>query len=105
MIETALTLSPEQRAAVDDVLRRHCAIRGWELHAVNVRTNHVHVVLVAHGVPPKKVREELKNWATRTLKVSDASGRTKWWTDGGDVTFLFSEAALAEKIEYVLNGQ
>ena len=105
MTESPCTLEPEQRAAVDAVVRRHCELRGWRLHALNVRTNHVHVVVAAGDAAPKRVREELKSWATRTLKAADRTGRTKWWTAGGDITFLFDDAVLAEKIRYVLTEQ
>ncbi|QDT16489.1 transposase [Alienimonas californiensis] len=105
MTEDACLLDLNQRAAVDAVIRRHCVLRGWTLHALNVRTNHVHVVVASGEASPKRVREELKSWSTRTLKKVSGSGREKWWTAGGDIAFLFSDAALAEKIEYVLHGQ
>src|SRR5215208_5502449 len=44
MTEDAIVLSPQQRLAVEETIREHCRIRGWTLHAVNCRTNHVHVV-------------------------------------------------------------
>ena len=68
MTEPALTLSAPQRVAVEEVIRRHCDLRGWTLHAANVRTTHVHVVVTAPEYHPKKVREEFKSWGTRTLK-------------------------------------
>ena len=105
MTENPCELSRPQRAAVEAVVRRHCEIQGWRLYAVNARSNHVHAVVVAPDVPPKKVREELKSWATRTLKRDDETGRRRWWSDGGDVTFLFTDAAVTEKVDYVLNRQ
>lgn len=45
MAEPAITLDPQQRELVDDTIRCHCEIRHWSLHALNVRTNHVHVVI------------------------------------------------------------
>src|SRR5437899_7489315 len=43
MTEPALTLDLEQRRIVEDTIAAHCRIRGWHLHAVNERCQHVHV--------------------------------------------------------------
>src|SRR5437588_12540813 len=43
MAETLVTLAPEQRDLVEQTIRDHCRIRGWTPHAVNARTNHIHV--------------------------------------------------------------
>src|SRR5438132_13512735 len=47
MVEGPVLLTPEQRALVEKTIIDHCRIRGWRLHAVNARTNHVHVVVSA----------------------------------------------------------
>lgn len=44
-----VTLSAADRATVEAACREHCDHRGWRLHAVNARTNHVHVVVVSGG--------------------------------------------------------
>ena len=70
----------------------HCTIRNWQLHAVNARTNHVHVVVTADR-DPDEVMNQLKAWCSR--KLSDAAGltatvaakkagRRHWFTEGGD---------------------
>src|SRR5260370_8654793 len=70
-------LTPEQRTIVDAVVVDHCRIRKWLLHARNVRTNHVHVVVTA-PVDPKVVREQLKAWASRRLsEQAGLRGATK----------------------------
>src|SRR5688500_1261457 len=40
-------LTDRQRALVDAALVNECRAQGWQLHAHNVRTNHVHVVVSA----------------------------------------------------------
>src|SRR5262247_2784418 len=45
MTEDACRLDPEQRKMVELTIADHCRIRGWELHARNCRSNHVHVVV------------------------------------------------------------
>ncbi|MCA8913231.1 MAG: transposase [Planctomycetes bacterium] len=43
----AVLLSPAMREIVEEVVREVCEYRKWRLLAVNVRSNHVHVVVGA----------------------------------------------------------
>jgi len=111
MRETACTLNPEQRRLVEDTIAAHCRIRGWTLHAVNCRTNHVHVVVAADR-DPNEIREQFKAWCTRKLKEwqrvhapPEEPIRTKWWTERGSDRFLNDEESLEDAIHYVLEGQ
>src|SRR3954470_6743642 len=45
LTEPPLFLEPGQRQVVESTIAEHCRIRGWHLHAVAGRTNHVHVVV------------------------------------------------------------
>src|SRR4051794_9632650 len=47
MAEDACLLDPEQRCLVEQTIADHRRIRGWDLHVVNCRTNHLHVVVAA----------------------------------------------------------
>jgi hypothetical protein len=67
MTEDACSLDNEQRKLVETTIADHCRIRGWYLHTVNCRTNHVHVVVTASR-DPDEVREQFKAWCTRKLK-------------------------------------
>lgn len=71
LVETAVVLTAEQRALVEQTIRDHCRVRGWLLHAVNARTNHVHVVVTADRAPDE-VMNQFKAWCSREL--SDAAG-------------------------------
>ncbi len=102
--EAAVVLSPAQREIVGAVIREHAARREWTLHAVNVRTNHVHVVVTAPGYAPKLVGEQLRGWGTRRLRATDPD-RRNWWTEGGSAQLLFTEEDLAEAVHYVLDAQ
>src|SRR5262249_35260162 len=44
MKEPAFRLSAGDRQIVEGTIRDHCRVRTWHLHAVNVCSNHVHVV-------------------------------------------------------------
>lgn len=67
MTEDACRFDGEQRDVVEQQIAETCNVRGWELHAVNCRSNHVHVVVTADQAP-KIVRNQLKAWCTRRLK-------------------------------------
>src|SRR5215218_3166116 len=80
LAEPALILDPDQRRLVEQTITDHCAIRGWVLHAVNCRSNHVHVVVSAPGRPIGQPREQFKYWCTRRLKAASGTTRERWWT-------------------------
>lgn len=108
MAESAVLLSDEQRAIVRKTINDHCQIRGWQLHAVNVLENHVHVVVTADR-DWEIVRDQFKAWCSRRLsdaaclteKVAKSAGRRHWFTEGGDCEFIDSEEYLANCIVYV----
>jgi hypothetical protein len=58
-----------QRGIVDGAIRAVVVHRRWTLHALNVRTNHAHVVVTAVQTP-ERVMNTLKSWATRRLRES-----------------------------------
>jgi REP element-mobilizing transposase RayT len=82
-----------------------CALRGWTLHVVNCRTNHVHVVVTADVSDPEKIRIDLKAWATRALKRKFDSNRENWWAERGSIRYLNTDADLEGATVYVGDGQ
>ncbi len=129
MTEDACILDDEQRRLVEKTITDHCRIRGWELHAVNCRTNHVHVVVSANR-DPKEVRDQFKAWGTRKLKeleryrrsiatlarraseglegapvIVDSPIRENWWTERGSQRWIGDEESLEAAIRYVVDGQ
>ncbi len=98
-----VTLTLEQRALVERTIRKHCEIRGWTLHAVNVRTNHVHVVVTA-PVAPEKVMGEFKAWCARRLNEL-ASAKQEWWTRHGSTKWINDTSYLENAITYTVEGQ
>ena len=73
MTEAVCILTDEQRRVVEKTIADHCRIRGWHLHVVNCRTNHVHVVVTA-PLAPEEVRDQFKAWCTRKLKELQPQG-------------------------------
>src|SRR5262245_1979149 len=63
--------------------------RGWNVLAVHVRTNHVHVVVTADG-DPGRIMSDMKGRASRELLQAgfDYSDR-KRWTRHGSTKHLF----------------
>src|SRR5690349_466125 len=55
MVGGGRTLSEEEREVVLGAIEDHCRVRGWDLVAVNVRTNHVHCVVRAAEYRPEIV--------------------------------------------------
>lgn len=110
--EEPCLLTDEERSLVEATITRHCEIRGWHLHAVNCRTNHVHVVVTA-PVSPATVMEQFKAWATRKLKerqrlvlgLPDNSVRLNWWTEDGSKRYLNNQVSLDGAVLYVRDGQ
>jgi len=125
MTNDACLLDVEQRRLIEATITDHCRIRGWQLHAVNCRTNHVHVIVSANR-DPKKVRDQFKAWGARKLNeleyrrrksakvahraidraaTDDQSLRTKWWTERGSRRWIGDDKSLEAAIRYVRDGQ
>jgi REP element-mobilizing transposase RayT len=115
---------------VERQIAETCRMRGWHLHAVNCRSNHVHVVVSTGETRPKKIRGDLKAWATRCLKqhansflnrtcgivtrsVSEGlmvqsrvdAVRENWWAERGSIRYIYDESSLEAAIQYVVEGQ
>lgn len=112
MVEDVVFLTPEQRGIVEATVRKHCEIRQWTLHALNARTNHVHVVVTANR-DPEDVMEQFTAWCSRKLsdhaglteKVAKKAGRRHWFTESGDKEVIEDEQYLQNAIRYVLELQ
>jgi len=104
MKEPEFRLSAADRRTVEATIRAHCRVRTWDLHAVNARSNHVHVVVTAAGYPPQTVRDQFKAWCTRRLKAAGAT-RTRFWTEGGSCRWINREDDLGDAVRYVIEAQ
>ncbi len=112
MADSEVVLTVGQRALVEDTIRAHCQIRKWQLHAVNSRTNHIHVVVSADR-NPEEVMSQLKAQCSRrlsdqaglTMQVAIKVGRRRRFTEGGGNELIHDEEYLQNAIKYVLDGQ
>ena len=98
-------LTTLMRECVSTAIAAGCAHRGWALHAQNVRTNHVHLV-VSGNEAPERIMTSLKAYATRDLvRANLVRPRARVWTRHGSTRYVWDEEALGVVVEYVLNGQ
>ena len=112
LVESPVVLTDGQRQVVEQTVRDHCQIRGWMLHALNVRSNHVHVVVTADR-RPEEVLNQFKAWCSRKLSddagltatVAKKAGRRRWWTEHGSTKWIFDEKYLEEAVQYVVERQ
>lgn len=99
-------LDADARAVVRAAIESVCERRGWTLHALNVRSNHVHVVAACPRYAPERVMQQLKSWSTRAL--SDAGhikAEQQPWTRHGSTRYLWDADAVALAFQYVLEFQ
>jgi REP element-mobilizing transposase RayT len=105
MNEAPVVLDATQREKVEEVCRRHAEIRGWQLHAISARSNHVHLAVTADA-DPQKVRDQFKANATRVIRdLPDPIRNEKVWTRGGDIELLDSEEDLEQVVVYITQAQ
>ena len=114
MAENACRLDPEQRRAVEEQTAETCRLRNWKLHAINCRSNHVHVVVSAAD-HPKEVRRQIKAWCSRRLKALETARlaaarksmpiREHWWAERGSGRYINDLESLEAAILYVRDGQ
>ncbi len=99
------SLDPPRRQVTLQAIREIAGRKGWVLHAVHVRSNHVHAVVTAVG-PPERVMNDLKTAVSRRLNKAFPSeqDRTRW-TRHGSTRYLWTEEAVRQKVHYVLNEQ
>jgi hypothetical protein len=100
-----VAFSPDQREAVDESIRTTCRLHEWPVMALNVRTNHVHIVLGGEEFEPGLL-VVLKKEATKTLRsLSLVAADAPVWSRGGSRRILVGERSIDTAVDYVLNRQ
>ena len=101
-----VTLDASQRQSVELAIRETCTIRHWHLHALNVRTNHIHAVVSIGPIRPERTLISFKANSTRQMRA-DGCWRNEHspWAEKGSKRHLWNERSIAQAIEYVLYGQ
>lgn len=98
-------LDARKRVVVEKAIREVCQIREYTLFGINVRTNHVHLV-VNNKQKPERMMDSFKAYSTKALRDADLIAATyKPWSRHGSTRYLWTEEHVAIAIDYVLNGQ
>ena len=100
-----LILNESRRENVGKTIRAVCDFKGWHVLALNVRTNHVHIVISAESTP-ERVMNTLKSWATRRLTEAGLIQHgQKVWTRHGSTRYIWDQKSIEAAIAYTLTGQ
>jgi len=98
-------LTNDERVIVNDAIAGVCEHREWDILAINVRTNHVHCVVVARR-SPERVMNDFKSWSTRRLREHGLHvGTEKVWARHGSTRHLFKEHEVAYARWYTVEAQ
>jgi REP element-mobilizing transposase RayT len=98
-------LNEHKRFIVDRTILEVCMFRGWRLHARNVRTNHVHIVLSA-PVTPERAMNDIKAYCTRRMREAKLIGpEVRVWAHHGSTRYLNDDASIARASYYTTNEQ
>ncbi len=98
-------LDVERRAVVHRTILEVADYRDWTVHGLNVRSNHVHVVV---GAPetPERVMNTLKSWSTRRMvEAGLLPPGVKAWVRHGSTRYLWKPDQLEAACQYVCEGQ
>ena len=89
-----VVLSASQRATVER----------WQLHAVDARSNHVHVIVTADRTP-EEVMNQFKAWCSRRLNEESGESGKRWWTKHGLTKWINDDDYFQNALRYVVEGQ
>ena len=105
MLDEPFLLNAVHRKHVDEAIQEVCLYKNFSLKAINIRTNHGHVVVSA-GSKPEPIATTFKAYATRRLRREGLIGPdTKVWSRGESTRYLWKQQFVERAIEYVINGQ
>ncbi len=100
-----IKLDSRQRPLVEQAVRDVCTKRKYWLRAINVRTNHVHIVVSA-AIRPEPILQAFQAYATRKLRRAGLlPAAIKPWSRHGSTPYLWKERHVERAIDYVVNGQ
>ena len=98
-------LGAAERQIVESAVREVCLIRGYALYAINVRTEHAHIVTGNSG-KPERMMDSFKAYSTKALRNAGLIGEGfKPWSRHGSTRYLWTDEHIAKAVDYVVNGQ
>jgi REP element-mobilizing transposase RayT len=101
----AFLFDKKQRECAEKTIKEVCSCKNYFLHAVNVRTNHIHSVVSAQTIP-EKIINSFKTYVTRNLRQKNLiSADRRVWSRGGSRRYLWKQKHVDLAIDYVLYCQ
>jgi REP element-mobilizing transposase RayT len=101
-----VNLNAERGTCIERAIRETCDIRNWHLKAINIRINHVHLVVSIGDKKPELALNALKANATREMREKKLWERESTpWAAKGSKRRLWNEKSVELAIDYVMNGQ
>ena len=105
MTTERVILDGPERGVVEIAIRDVCAYRGYGLKAINVRTNHVHIV-ASGECSPSTMMSAFKANATRGLREARlVAADARVWSRGGSTRYLWKPDSVERAVNYTLYGQ
>ncbi|MBX3244371.1 MAG: transposase [Acidobacteria bacterium] len=102
MKSRSFQLDSKRRLIVNRAIREVCLFLKVTLYALNVRSNHVHLVVANDGGSPERLMTRFKAYATRSLRTSGLVPKdAKVWSRHGSTKYLWTEGDISEAIRYV----
>ena len=101
-----VSLDATRRNAVEAAIREVCSYRGWRLFAINIRTNHVHLVVWIANARPASALRDFKAYSTKAMRSAGLwTFAHSPWVDGGSNRYLWKDTSVSAACDYVVNGQ
>ena len=98
-------LDAERRFVVDQTIKEVCEHRQWPLHALNVRTTHVHAV-VSSDHKPERVMNDFKAYCTRRMRETGVFPANRdAWSYHGSTRWIDTQESFTQAVDYVTNQQ
>jgi REP element-mobilizing transposase RayT len=105
MRQSSYRLGKSGRAIVLKAILESRTHKGWNVLAVHVRRNHVHVVVQAHEAA-EKMLNHFKSYASRALNRASVGCPDRLrWSRHGSTRYLWKPEHVRAAMEYVVHGQ
>jgi REP element-mobilizing transposase RayT len=100
-------LIEEQARALLEQFQETSRFRHWQLIAVAILVNHVHLVVGVDGDPdPESLLRDFKAYGSRRLnRIWSKPASGTWWAASGSKRRLKTEANILAAIEYVMQQE
>ena len=100
-----VSFSNSQRKSIEITINNVCVYNNWILHALSVRTEHVHVI-VSGFKRPETIMNSLKSWCTRRMR-EESLWKSSYspWSRHGSTRYLWNEKDVMGACNYVIYCQ